>query len=474
MNFLLGAMSGALMILVFPQFDIAILAPLALAPLLAAMARESSPWKRVLIGEVSGFIFWIGVCYWIRPVLSAYGGLNAPLSWLALVLFAAAKALHTAVFAWLGGYLIVRPWALPAVAALWAGIERTHGPLGFAWLTLGNAASEMSLPLRLAPFTGVYGISFVFAMLACGLALLIRRRPRAHLLPLLALPLLFLLPGLPPPQEGRLNAALVQPNLEETSSPDLTRLLNRSALATIGGASFVAWPEAPIGFYWDRDPVFRHEISGLARRTSTPVLAGVVTHTPGGAPLNSAVLVGANGEEAGRYSKTFLVPFGEFVPPFFGWIQKVSTEAGDFAHGPGPRTLHIDSAKLGVFICYEAAFPHLVREFTAMGADVLVNLSNDGWFFETSARQQHLLLARMRAAENRRWLLRVTNNGITASLDPAGRVMKTLPEFRELGGRLPFDTIASTTPYARQGDWFAWTALTVGLALAAWSAIRDG
>lgn len=474
MNYVLGAFSGVLLVLLFPKFDIAILAPVALTPLLVAIARERSPWRRALIGEACGFVFWIGVCYWIRPVLAAYGGLNAPLAWLALILFALAKAIHTAAFAWLGGFLIGRVWAIPAVALLWAGIERTHGPFGFAWLTLGNAASDMSLPLRLAPFTGVYGISFVFAMLAGGLALLILRRPRAHLLPLLALPLLVLLPDMPPVAQGRLTAAVVQPNLDEDSRPDVERLLNRSVLATVGGAEFIAWPEAPVGFYWDRDPVFRYELSGLARRTATPVLAGVVTHNESGAPLNSAVLVGANGEEFGRYSKTFLVPFGEFVPPLFGWIEKISTEAGDFAAGPGPRPLGANGQQLGVFICYEAAFPHLVRQFTAQGASVLVNLSNDGWFFETSAREQHLLLARMRAAENGRWLLRVTNNGVTASLDPAGRVIKTLPEFREVSGHLPYDSANSMTFYAASGDIFAWTALAAGLTLAAWSAIRGG
>jgi apolipoprotein N-acyltransferase len=474
MNYLLGAFSGVLLVLLFPKFDIAILAPFALTPLFIAIAREQSPWKRALIGEACGFIFWIGVCYWIRPVLDAYGGLNAPLAWLALILFAVAKALHTAVFAWLGGYFMPRPWAIPAVAALWAGIERTHGPLGFAWLTLGNAGSEMSLPLRLAPFTGVYGISFVFAMLACGFALLILRRPRRQLLPLLMLPLLFLLPEMPAVATGSRTAAVVQPNLAEDSPPDLERLLNRSAVAAIGGADFIAWPEAPVGFYWDRDPVFRYELSGLARRTATPVLAGVVTHNAAGAPLNSAVLVSAGGEELARYSKTFLVPFGEFVPPLFGWIQKISTEAGDFAPGPGPRPLPLNGRTLGVFICYEAAFPHLVRRFAANEADVLVNLSNDGWFFDTSAREQHLLLARMRAAENRRWLLRVTNNGITASLDPAGRVMKTFPEFREASGQLPFDAVKTTTFYTANGDIFAWTSLGVGVGLALCRAIRGG
>jgi apolipoprotein N-acyltransferase len=134
-----SVLTALLLALLFPPFDLALLAPVALSPLLYALAHEPFGWRRFLWGGLCGVLYWIIVCHWIRDVLAAYGGLNGPLSVLALVLFAIAKGLHMAVFAWLAGMVIQPPWAIPAVAALWTGIERTHAPLGFPWLALVNA-----------------------------------------------------------------------------------------------------------------------------------------------------------------------------------------------------------------------------------------------------------------------------------------------------------------------------------------------
>ncbi len=471
MTWLLAGMSGLLLVLLFPSFNITLLAPIALAPLLIAIAREKRPMRRAIAGEICGFLFWIGMCYWIRPVLEAYGGLTPGLSWLALILFALVKAVHMAVFAWLSGHVIHRSWAIPALAALWVGIERTHGTFGFAWLILGNAGTEMSIPARLAPLVGGYGLSFVFVMLNAALALLLIRRPRIHLLPVAALAVLPLMPALPNRVEGTLEAAVLQPDLSEGRAFHLEELAGLARIWAFNQPALLALPEVPAGFYWDADPVFRRTMENLARETATPLLFGAVTHNAAQAPLNSAILLDRAAREQGRYSKTFLVPFGEFIPPLFGWINKISTEAGNFAPGDGPRVMAVNDLRLGTFICYESAFPHLVRSFTAAGANVLVNLSNDGWFFRTAAREQHLLLARMRASENGRWLLRITNNGITAAIDPAGRVMADLPQFRLLAGRLSFSRVDELTLYARTGDVFAWVCLGAGLLLAALGAV---
>ena len=128
---------------------------------------------------------------------------------------------------------------------------------------------------------------------------------------------------------------------------------------------------------------------------------------------------------------------------------------------------------MGVFICYETAFAHHVRAITAQGADVLVNLSNDGYFGKSAARAQHLLLARMRAAENARWLLRPTNDGLTASIDPAGRVIDELTPYRTASGRLQYATASTITLYTRTGDIFAWAALAIAIATSAWVRIQD-
>ena len=124
----------------------------------------------------------------------------------------------------------------------------------------------------------------------------------------------------------------------------------------------------------------------------------------------------------------------------------------------------VEGHRVGTFICYESVFPHLVRQFVARGSEVLVNLSNDGYFGRSAARYQHLLIARMRAAENRRWILRATNNGVSVAIDPAGRVRQRLAEYEETSARLGFSYESETTFYTRFGDWFAWLCLLSGLA----------
>lgn len=169
-----------------------------------------------------------------------------------------------------------------------------------------------------------------------------------------------------------------------------------------------------------------------------------------------------------RYDKMNLVPFGEFVPwPFNTFIDKVSTEAGTFT--PGDRLIapQVGALKVAAFICYESAFPNHVRQLTAQGAEVLVNLTNDGYFARSAARGQHLALGRMRSIENDRWVLRSTNDGYTVAIDPRGRLHDQAPAYEARGVRLHYDRLQSVTPYVRFGDWFAWGCLVVGLALVA-------
>jgi len=150
-----------------------------------------------------------------------------------------------------------------------------------------------------------------------------------------------------------------------------------------------------------------------------------------------------------------LVPFGEFVPwPLGALTEKVSKEAGDFAAGRGIVVSPVGDRKIGVFICYESVFPNFVRRFAAEGAQALFTISNDGWFGKTAARWQHLEIVRMRAAENRRWILRAANDGITAAIDPAGRVRSTLPLFTEVTSSVRFNYETGQTFYTRHGEWF--------------------
>ncbi|MGB9606071.1 MAG: apolipoprotein N-acyltransferase, partial [Bryobacteraceae bacterium] len=155
LNWLLAAASGAMMALAFPPFDLSWLAPLSLAPLLVALDCEPRPARRFLLGYAAGVIFWAGTCHWIHYPLAVHGNLAPAVAWGAVALLALIKGLHTGFFGLLASGLLSSRWAALAIPALWVSIERTHGPLGFAWLALGNAGIDMEIPPRAAPFTGV-------------------------------------------------------------------------------------------------------------------------------------------------------------------------------------------------------------------------------------------------------------------------------------------------------------------------------
>lgn len=475
LNLGLALLAAILLVLTFPRFDIVWFAPVALTPLLIAAAREPSPLRRFLLGEAAGIVYWFGVCYWIQFVLSYHGAMGEAGSWGTFLLFCLVKAVHLAVFTLLAGCVIRKPYAIPVVAALWVGIERTHGPLGFAWLALGNAGVDMDVPMRLAPWIGVYGLSFVFVMLSAAMCSAALRRPRRELLWLAVLPLLYLLPELPKVEAGREQAVVVQPNLaldEVWTSKSASAMRQRLAYLSVESAlaageqapQMILWPEVPAPLYYYSNPQFRDEANTVARLTKTHFLFGTVAYTPGGAPLNSALLLSPDGEPVARYDKMSLVPFGEFVPPLFGFVNRITNEAGDFVPGEKVVVAPVGDHHIGTFICYESVFPHLVRRFAASGAEVFVNLSNDGYFGRSSARLQHLLIARMRAAENRRWILRSTNNGITAAIDPAARILQRLEPDTQTTARLNYNYESYLTAYTRHGDWFAWLCLIAGLA----------
>ncbi len=477
LNFGLALLSAVLLVLafpnmVFPNFGLPWLAPVALTPLLIALSREPRPLWRFLLGEFTGVVYWFGICYWIQFVLEVHGGMGRWGSWATFLLFCLAKAIHLAVFSMLAAVLLGTRLAVPAVAALWAGIERTHATFGFAWLALGNAGINMPLPLRVAPFTGVYGLSFIFAITAATLAVIILRRGRRQLYWLAVVPALLLLPDLPAPETGTAAAVMLQPNMSEdeqwtpqSSAQARDELVARTFQSAAGsGARLILWPEVPGPIYYYQDPTFRDEAANLARQTQAYFLFGTVGETPNGSPLNSAVLLKPDGEFEDRYDKINLVPFGEYVPRMFGWVNRITQEISDFVPGNRIVVFRIGDHSLGAFICYESAFPHEVRQFVNDGAQVLANLSNDGYFGHSAAREQHLEIVRMRAVENRRWLLRPTNDGISAVVDPAGRLTRRLPMYQETEARVNYRYLSEKTFYTSFGDWFAWGCLLASAA----------
>ncbi len=231
-----------------------------------------------------------------------------------------------------------------------------------------------------------------------------------------------------------------------------------------GKVDLIVWPESPAPFFIN-DPLFRNPVSEMARETHTWVVTGAIGSTPvmqGGKSasqvFNSAALVSPSGDWTARYDKVHLVPFGEYLPfpQVFAFAGGLTKEVGEFQHGASRAPLDAGGTLLGIFICYESVFPGEVRQFADDGAQVLVNLSNDGWYGDSGAYAQHLNQTRMRAIENDRWLLSATNTGVTASIDPYGRTVARLPRKERDALVAPYALTSVTTFYARHGDWFAW------------------
>ena len=250
------------------------------------------------------------------------------------------------------------------------------------------------------------------------------------------------------------------------------------------GPGLIVWPEVPAPFSMQRAN-FVQRAERIARESRSDFLVGVIDWKPAPnaagksgpdahgvvavAPYNSAALLDPAGREKFLYDKIRLVPFSEYVPGRnFWWLAKDLTAlASDFQKGTRYAVGDLPGGRFGVFICYEAIFPDEVRRFVRNGAELLINISDDGWLGRSSGPAQSLLMARLRAVENRRWLLRDTNNGFTVSVDPYGRVVASMPP--DVRGELdaPYEFRSDLTFYTRWGDWFAWLCVAIGGALLA-------
>jgi apolipoprotein N-acyltransferase len=225
----------------------------------------------------------------------------------------------------------------------------------------------------------------------------------------------------------------------------------------------ILWPETPAAFYFNHDPDFRRRLETIATSARAYFGFGFVdfrTSLKGGerVPYNSVGILSPDGRVISQYDKVHLVPFGEYVPyeSLFFFVDKISTEAGDFSPGSRIVITPLDGhGSVGAFVCYEAVVPDLVRQFARDGSQVFINVTNDAWFGESAAPFQHLTMARMRAIENHRYLLRAANNGVSAIIDPYGQVVKTVPRNQRvlLDGHFAFE--AQLTFYSRCGDVFA-------------------
>ena len=478
-----AAACGLGQVLVFPRFSWDWLAPVCLVPLLLVL-RDRDPMQRFALGWVSGAVFWGGTCYWIYPVMRDYASIAPAIAGLLFIAFFSVKAFHAGAFALVAGPLLGRRWAVPGLAALWVGIEGSHQYIFFTWTQLGNASLDFGVPhiLRLAPWTGIYGPSLVFALANAAVAVAVLRRsirPFVALAPLLGI---LLLPPLPRSSGGSETARLIQPNvhpdllktnwLAENGTDHLVKMLEMSRAPVPVGArkpSLVVWPEYPVPAYYFDDSRSRAFHERVARESGATFIFNTISFEEGDRtrPLNSSVTLDRAGRRISDYSKIHLVPFGEFVPwPFHYFVEKVTLQAGTFQPGARIAVARVDGKGIGTFICYESVFARSIRKFTARGAGLLVNISNDSWYGRRAAREQHLLVARMRGVENDRWILRATNDGVTSAIGPSGRIEASLPSYEQGAIDVRFDYRSERTAFVEFGEWLWWLCLA-GSAFAA-------
>lgn len=496
---LLALSSGVLQVLVFPRPGLYFLCWVCIAPLIYSILRAREADASQLLAErdtfsylvpatvrqgfalgwLSGFITYAGTCSWVYHVMHLYGGLSPTIAFGLLILFSFFIGLHHAVF----GALLA--WAARSRAGfsrkalvlapfLWVAVEllRTY-VVSFPWDLLGTAEIENTSLVRLAAVTGVYGVSFEIALVnAAFAAAFLVRIGRRRTMMAASLTAAIVLQATQFVQFDHFptdhTARLVQLNLPlndewntENYPKRLQTLVDLSTQPNRGNQapSIVIWPESP-GPFFVNDPTFLQAL-GRVSSSGSYVIAGSLgvkdqaTRSPQ-LVYNSAVAVGPNGTVQSRYDKIHLVPWGEYIPykALFSFAESLTHQVGTFEPGTQRILLQLGSTRFGVFICYESVFPGEVREFADHGAEVFVNISNDGWFGESGAPEQHLNMARMRAIENQRWILRATNTGITAVIDPMGRITSTIPRNKAAVLDADFSTSAEVTFYTRYGDWF--------------------
>jgi apolipoprotein N-acyltransferase len=489
----LAVASGLALALAFPKFDLNLLAWVAFVPLFYAIDDE--PLTRVFgWAFLQGVAFYVGSLYWIAIPLHNFAGVRLSFAIVPMILLAAVLALYTGIAIWAGEF-VARRLLLPAVVTMpitWTGVEwvRSFFPIGFPWNLLGYAAYRNLELIQFAEFTGVYGISALIVLFNSVVYMVIFRRGgrRTQTISLSALTGIMILlvvfgtlriGGLSAQSAtGTLKVAMVQGNIPQSLkwnprflSESFKVYQDETVQAARRGAQLVIWPEAAAAFLFqpdDRYPVefasdaaYRDALLKLAQAAGEQILFGAPALSlddsrPGF--YNRAYLVSGAGVVEAHYDKIQLVPFGEYVPAreLLGYfVNRVVHGFGDMIPGKEQTLFEVSGAKLAVLICYESVFPDLARRGVKQGADVLVNITNDAWYGESSAPYQALAMAAMRSVETKVPMIRVANTGISAIIKPSGEITERTPLFAR--GTVP-GTVSwrpVRTVYTSVGDLFA-------------------
>ncbi|MDR0355411.1 MAG: apolipoprotein N-acyltransferase [Deltaproteobacteria bacterium] len=492
----LAAVGGLAQTLAWPRFDLWPLTFLCLIPLWLAI-KGQKPGRAFFLGWIYGLALGLTSFYWLGEVMSGYGGLGPFAGNVILVLLAAFLALYQAIWALLMARfsdrlppLDARLAATPLLgAALWAGLDYLKNTIftGFNWTPLaGGLAGDLRM-LAAADLVGVYGLTLPTAMASLLLAeaIRLRRNFKAALASavsgLLIIIALFLygherLKDFSPPSPAgeSKTIAVLQPSVPQNQKwapafreEILGRFENLLRLAEQSRPWLTVWPETAVPFIYALDLPETLWLDDLIRQNRLAMLVGLASadyDDEGYVRLQNKAWLLEGSKTLGSYGKSHLVPFGEYVPladdlPFLKWpfAQGLLGAAGSYSPGEAGPPLVYQDVQIGLMICFESIFPQMAREKVGDGANLLIVTTNDAWFGLSMAPDQHLAQSVMRSVENRRPLIRAANNGISALIDPAGRILNRSEqnEIRTFVWSLPWPTPTEKTLFVRGGGRLA-------------------
>jgi apolipoprotein N-acyltransferase len=464
-------LSGLLLVVIQPPFSLFFLAFVALIPLFMAI-EGATPRAAFLRGFLVGIVSYLGLVYWVIVAMNRYGGIPIPIAFCILLLLVLYLSLYTASFALIIVQLRNRhvlPFYVTA-PMIWTMLEYLRGIMisGFPWSLLAHSQHSFLPFIQIVSITGTYFISFLIVAVN-GLLFFFWRRKPVHKAYVIIITLLLtgaLAYGLSATHghqdQGQLKAALVQGNVPQDIkwNPEvIVRSLDRYASMTVekaSGTDLVIWPETALPVVFRETDEAGQAISRIAATVNADLIFGTVTKDGASKTYNSAYVTDRKGSILGRYDKVHLVPFGEFTPlsSYLPFLEAMSVAGSGFTPGRGHEPVLTRLGNIGILICYEGMFPAETNETVRNGATLLVNITNDAWFGHTSAPHQHLAAYVFRAIETDRYVLRAANTGISAVIDPQGRITSRTGLFTEgvLTGK--FSTKQGQTFYVRFGDYF--------------------
>ena len=480
----LAVLSGFLFAWAFPDVAIGWLAFVALVPLFVALARARGAGHAFFLGWVSQSVAWLMMVPWVVRVMSHYGGLPFATGVLIFIAMAVVLGLYGGVFALLFWAIApgmrFRRWLLVPLA--WAAVEyaRTYLLTGFPWNLIAASIVDYTPMIQFDRFAGPYALGALILLPAVTIAWAIIARPKGMDIvftvgPVAIVCFVWWVTGMvaaklidrsaPGPA---FTAALLQPNISQEmrwSETSLMQIFQRMMDMTDGavrrGATVVIWPESTVPLSYQTTDFYRQAIESVSRQAGVDIILGSVAEDPNDPDRiwNSAFLV-SGGRTIGHYDKIRLVPFGEYVPlrKALFFAHKLVHAVGSFQFGTNDTPL-VGLFRYGPAICYEIVFPQIARMQVVHGAGVLVTITNDAWYDGTSAPRQHLNQARLRAVEDDRYLLRAATTGISAFVDPTGRIVNEIPMNEQATLYARFQPRHTETMYVRFGDWFAWIAV---------------